>query len=225
MRKAMGLVIALMLMTASATGCLSGRRTTKNPLPNPIYVRMSDASIGWAAAGGVTPGTAIVARTTDGGKTWLGTATEAEPVDLYGTRDGGATWSKVAGSDLSSQAPGGLPADGYKLGMTFIDESTGWLTGNNFAPGSAAMLFHVTHDGGRTWRRQQLELPDELKLNGVTVAPPIFIDGRRGVLTVNGSNLVYLYSTLDGGTTCRRLVRRHPAAANQCRRQRSRLLC
>ncbi|MHB8926856.1 MAG: WD40/YVTN/BNR-like repeat-containing protein [Bacillota bacterium] len=285
MRKTSGGVLAALLLVAlfsvaSAGGCSLGRRAARVPLPGPIYIHMVDASIGWVVAGGLGSGTgtAIVARTTDGGATWadvgpkglsdrdvalqaytfkdaqtawlatsrdgqppdiwrttdggktwrdtttsiehglikqlffldpqtgwmlVGTnaATQAELVDLYRTGDGGATWTKTAGVEPGKLTPGGLPMSGYKTGLTFLNESTGWLAGFLGAPASVAELFYVTHDGGRTWQPQTLAIEDGFGSAGVTIAPPVFFGQKEGLLLVSSGSASRLYATGDRGAT------------------------
>ncbi len=91
-------------------------------------------------------------------------------VDIYHSTDGGEVWNKVA-SVRQGDESSGLPFAGVKVRITFLNATTGWVTG---ATNTNDWLFHVTHDGGRTWRQQKLPLP-----RGVA-SPWSAITGHRG---------------------------------------------
>ncbi len=168
-----------------------------------------------------------VFRTSDGGKTWqasapvpaglwviqlafidsqhgwllvhLDAAMQKELVRLLQSSDGGAHWTEVASANVVENQPTGSISIGcQKTGVTFINSSTGWLTGNC----SVGMPFlYVSHDGGKNWRRQSLPLPSNpsIQLVGdISVSSPTFVSPRDGVLPVGLSSHVF-YVTHDGG--------------------------
>jgi photosystem II stability/assembly factor-like uncharacterized protein len=157
-------------------------------------VAFADRSIGWAGGGndffGGTLG--MVARTTNGGRTWqrqlqvpeftflgleaVGTQTAfavgAFPFIGGGlvmrTTNGGASWQNVS--------PDGA---GYR-DVFFIDATTGWIVGSGI---------QKTTDGGASWTRQ---------LGGAEVDAISFADPANGWAT--GFNNLVLHTT-DGGAT------------------------
>ncbi len=126
----------------------------------------------------------------------------SENADIYRTIDGGESWFKVASARHDDESSG-LPFDGTKLDVFFLDATTGWVTGTLLGPDS--LYLYVTRDGGRTWRQQTLSLPPQVKppwYNETT--PPTFFTARDGVLPVfysYGSAVAVFYATHDGGST------------------------
>ena len=185
----------------------------------------------WSSA---TDAQASVLRTTDGGGTWhaaqlplpgpvnteyavqltfldarhgwslahLRTALHPEQDDeiaLFSTVDGGERWNLVLGPGR-----GGLPAAGWKAGLTFRTPRDGWLTGKS-AGGS--QFLYLTHDGGRTWASTAIPLPGPVAhaAHGYTILPPTFW-GADGVLPVCAVVTSYwptidVFRTHDGGAT------------------------
>jgi photosystem II stability/assembly factor-like uncharacterized protein len=185
-----------------------------------------DANTGWIAGYDVK-GTPAVFRTVDGGKKWnsagvdtktfltgatldfldskngwmmvppRGTGAGSEPVDIYSTVDGGASW-RLAYSSM----PQDLLYGGDKTGLSFVDGQRGWVTGYYSGPG---FLFYRTTDGGQTWSGQALSVPPGFHADGgaAETDPPVF-DGASGLLPVifhaDGPSVVF-YRTDDGGQT------------------------
>ncbi|MDR3541264.1 MAG: hypothetical protein P4L69_09920 [Desulfosporosinus sp.] len=64
-------------------------------------------------------------------------AMNSEPVDIYQTTDGGESWIKtavanqknVSASESTNLFAGTLPYEGIKNGLSFVNSSTGWITG------------------------------------------------------------------------------------------------
>ncbi len=187
---------------------VDGGRTWRSPTPVPVF----------QAYGNPTPysigGTLHFVDTRNG---WLmigvGAAGSME-VDVHRTTDGGHTWVKVAHTTTGNERSG-LPFGGDKDGITFLNTTTGWITGYDVGcPG--AYLF-VTHDGGRTWRDQKLPGPSEVTIhsNGYwheSTQPPVFFSARDGVLPTTlyysvmsrcsgDKSVVVFYVTHDGGAT------------------------
>lgn len=176
--------------------------------------------------------TSVVLRTTNGGQTWqqegspqtnlviqitfidtqhgwimstpFGGAAGSVPVDVFRTTDGGASWVQVQSARNSqNNPPGAIPSSGDKTGLSFLNASTGWLTG--FSPAGA--LFYVTHDGGLTWQQQTLSAPAGVTQEQYEVLPPTFFNDHDGVLPVQvdtptaGAADTDVYVTHDSGAT------------------------
>ncbi len=132
-----------------------------------------------------------------------GAAAGSEAVELFQSSDGGATWSSVFHDDPNQ--PGSsdsLPLAGIKNGMTFLDASTGWVTGS--VPAAGEVYLYVTHDGGVTWSKQSLPLPAGYERYQYVPQAPVFF-GKDGFLPlmVNLPDRVNLtiFVTQDGGLT------------------------
>jgi photosystem II stability/assembly factor-like uncharacterized protein len=98
------------------------------------------------------------------------------------------------------QAESGLPFGGLKTGLSFRDTTTGWLTG--YDASDRPYLF-ITHDGGDTWARQSLPIPQGLSAEGGSSAPrpPAFFAGQAAILPVTFSDKLVLYGSVDAGET------------------------
>jgi photosystem II stability/assembly factor-like uncharacterized protein len=134
-----------------------------------------------------------------------------EEIYIHQTTDGGAKWVQIAYAG-SGDERSGLPFAGHKAGITFLNTSTGWVTG--YEPGCGHTYLFITRDGGRSWRPQGVPLPRQVRSqwNGATM-PPVFFSVRDGVLPVaisysvkdeyceDGRTAVVFYMTHDGGAT------------------------
>jgi photosystem II stability/assembly factor-like uncharacterized protein len=140
----------------------------------------------------------------------LGAATGSEAVSVWGTTDGGRSWSKRAQSPRpqTESAPGQLSSSCDKTGITFTTETAGWLTSGCAAGGPS---IYRTLDGGHTWTFQPLQAPpgqtQENLGNSANAEPPVFLNQSFGLLPVvlalgskNTPSLV-VYATHDGGRT------------------------
>ena len=131
-------------------------------------------------------------------------AAGSEEVDIYRSTDSGENWGKV-GSTRADDESSGLPFAGNKLDIAFLNATTGWITGTILTPNS--LYFYVTHDGGRTWRQQQLPRPPQVISPWTNVTKqPKFFTTRDGILPVyyaynRSAAVVVFYATHDGGTT------------------------
>ena len=126
------------------------------------------------------------------------------PVSVYQTVDGGANWQLVTQSDGST---GGIPSSGFKTGISFRNESDGWVTGLDY---SDALWLYGSRDSGKTWQKQELPLPDGMKAEGGSAItyPPLFFErrgllgGDEGLLPVEShleGHALYFYHTSNGG--------------------------
>lgn len=158
-------------------------------MPFPRQISFVDAHHGWLLAA-VRP---------------LGGA--AEPVSIFRTADGGKTWTNVATALFAdTDPPGRLPYGGQKSGMSFLNGSTGWVTGT-VTLAKLAWLY-VTHDGGSTWRQQSLPMPPEVSSARLSILSPTFFSATDGILPVFFSDVATesaiatdVYTTHDGGRT------------------------
>jgi photosystem II stability/assembly factor-like uncharacterized protein len=130
-------------------------------------------------------------------------------VDIHRTNDGGRTWVKIA-ADNTRDRRSGLPFAGQKLGITFLNITTGWITG--YISGCNRPYLYVTRDSGRTWQPQRIPLPSQVTARwNMYTMPPTFFSARDGVLPVSlsyalkgenceeGKTVVIVYTTHDGG--------------------------
>lgn len=122
-----------------------------------------------------------------------------ENMILYRTKDGGKTWIEIA----NSTAQGSTLPGGTKSGMCFISSNRGWITTNS--PSSGDIGLYTTMDGGVTWSKQNLQIPNKFKNSTIESFPPLFLSNSDGILLifpyVNDSNSrdFLFYVTHDGG--------------------------
>lgn len=188
-----------------------------------------DPLTAWVAVA-VTDNLFVVYRTHDGGKTWQkaqvpdqfvgvsqifflnaqagwillgkGAATGSEAVDVLHSSDGGATWKILSVSNYTTgNNPTALPFGGDKSGLSFVNETTGWVTGSSTADNFACL--YATHDGGATWRHQAIPIP--ANASQVSTFPPVFFNATSGLLptiipSLEGQSII-IYVTHDGGAS------------------------
>jgi photosystem II stability/assembly factor-like uncharacterized protein len=118
----------------------------------------------------------------------------AEGTTLFKSENAGKSWQKVAH----------LPAFAFYDSFVFSDAQTGWLASAPTwdAADGATQLF-VTHDGGKTWKPQELPVPPVGSKHPRSLMNLTFWNEHDGsVLFVAGQDAgtnVYLYTTHDGG--------------------------
>ena len=141
----------------------------------------------------------------DGTNGWLATPGEPtsefqqQPIVVTRTVDGGRSWQRV-----------GAPPDVCgKQDMSFLNATTGWITGGCLA----GITFEVTSDGGRTWKAQKLASPDgkgftlDCDAGPCSLSAPRFAGPSYGYMVLNDydnahdSHRSTLYVTRDGGRT------------------------
>ena len=137
----------------------------------------------------------------------LGYAAGSQGVALYGTVDGGTTWTKLSEADTSGTS-GQLPLRCTKGTPVFLNPSTGWIPGACTAGGGP--FFFVTRDGGRTWNDVGLALPAGYSgrcmcsINSLRLSDPRFSASRTGVFVLDiygadGAAHDFVYATSDAG--------------------------
>src|SRR5579883_13727 len=179
------------------------------------YARTTDGGANWqfALASGpdllASPGGSNVTFPTPE-RGWLLSeifqGTKRTGVALYRTIDGGLSWQRLIQNTLPSTPGGSLPATAFYTGLSYHNQSTGWVTAD--AGGAPDILLYLTFDGGKSWEKQHVLMPQGIsRLDGGTIVePPQFFSDRDGVLPVlfwSPSGLC-VYVTHDGGENWQR---------------------
>ncbi len=154
----------------------------------------SDGGQHWTESNPVTGYQAVAMDFAGPDQGWLlesqGTEMGQNPVQVYETATGGATWSLLAD---------GLPAECDKAGLAFSSAHVGWITS------ACALGYQVlmSTDGGAQWAAAQLPLPSSVCRDGCTAFQPEFA-GPATVLEIGSypAAAVLLLST-DSGQTWR----------------------
>ncbi len=187
-----------------------------------------NAATAWLVLPSANYTTGTLYQTADGGLTWnsspvpfsggslqfldaqsgwmlasLGAGAGSEAVAVFQSTAVGASWKKVYVNDPT--LPGSsdsLPLSGQKSGMTFLDATRGWVTGN--VPMDGYVYLFKTQDGGHNWAHQEVSLPDGFETAMTSADAPRFYtstDGifRLGLYAAVPSTVFYL--TQDGGAT------------------------
>lgn len=185
-------------------------------------LQMADEQYGWGVLK-IAPDSrlAAIGRTADGGQTWYNVTpagaeafteddtflfldshaawlllpNEGATSTLYGTTDGGATWT------VSSAVPFYVGPMGE---LSFMDNSYGWALVHSFTGNVDSVAIFKTIDGGQTWQQTYSNDPAN-PVGGAEPTPPenplhiTFVDTQTGWLSASGEGLVGLYITQDGG--------------------------
>ncbi|MEO7021525.1 MAG: hypothetical protein ABI234_15345, partial [Ktedonobacteraceae bacterium] len=179
-----------------------------NDSTNLVVYRTSDSGVNWQKA--QVPDQSrgksqITFLNTQVG--WLvvgkGAGAGSEAVDVLHTSDGGATWKVISVASYTTvNQPGTLPFEGDKTGISFVNASTGWMTG--FTNREHFAWLYMTHDGGATWQPQAIPLP--ASASQVSLFPPVFFNASDGIMPVEvpgpqTGQTTNIYVTHDGGTS------------------------
>jgi photosystem II stability/assembly factor-like uncharacterized protein len=189
-----------------------------------------DTLTAWVVVGDARGIPMVVYRTHDGGQSWQqaqlpdqgiesdtffflnarvgwfmlakGAATGNEwVVDVLRTSDGGASWKRISVTSYTRASPSPLPFEGNNWGISFVNETTGWAT--SFTDRENFAWLYVTHDGGTTWRHQNIPLPAQA--SQVTTMPPSFFSATNGLLSTivpsRAGATMTIYVTHDGGVS------------------------
>jgi photosystem II stability/assembly factor-like uncharacterized protein len=189
----------------------------------------ANANKGWVMATlQDDPNKAVLLRTSNGGSTWItysvpfndgyiqflddsngfvlagqGIGMQKQPVSLYQTSDGGATWT-LKFAHAPTMPEDGLPVSGHKNGMTFRNTSRGWIGGD--VPLAGSVYIYRTDNGGVTWAQQPMTIPAGYESAFTGTTAPVFFGINYAVLPVwmgsaVGQRDLFLYVTYNGGTT------------------------
>lgn len=132
-----------------------------------------------------------------------GVAMGSEQVEIYRTTDGGDTWTRTAGAgpDADQQQDGRLPFGGIKKGTSFKNTVVGWVTAEDRGPGGGRL--YKTTDGGATWHKHEVLIPEAYKSHSLNIYPPKFFSATDAILPVTfvpGYETIF-YTSKDGGAT------------------------
>ncbi len=154
---------------------------------------------------------------TDGTHGWIAapgqpaTQFEQQGIVIASTIDGGKTWHLVSQTNYppDSSTPGAPPLQCGKQQISFVNATTGWLTG---ACGGG-ITFDMTSDGGKTWKVPALLSPDGKSWPAdcgggyCSLSAPRFVSPTFGYMllfdydSIRDAHRTTLYVTVDGGTT------------------------
>ncbi|MFC2064780.1 hypothetical protein ACFLXB_06765 [Chloroflexota bacterium] len=180
---------------------------------------------GWVLTPADDPGEGDLAFTGDGGLNWerlpvpfdngeikfidpnigfilvgRGVAAGSSAVDIYSTVDGGRNWIAVyqmqpgLGDEINS-----LPFSGQKNGLGVLDAMNIWVSGS--IPMESYVYLYNSRDGGYTWEKQEVLLPEPYGSSMTEVMPPQFFENGYGILPIRlyGTNTEYAFYLSDDG--------------------------
>jgi photosystem II stability/assembly factor-like uncharacterized protein len=205
-----------------------GGRTWKKQLlsGSPVdldYIYFVDWSNGWMLGGSDEEAGRLLFTTNNGGRSWrhkplpkvmslyfidpLNGWAVGKDATVLRTADGGEKWAPAKGFDK-------VPGNFGLRDIYFLNASNGWMIGNFYNNGSSSIAgLFVTTDGGESWQRVALNIPDSSgELQSVR-----FTDLKSGTITgeIYDGNARFFFAlhTRDGGLTWEQ-HRRQSRAAN-----------
>lgn len=136
----------------------------------------------------------------------LGVAGGSSGMAVFRTTDGGAHWRLAELTSYNRRTSGAVPFGCDKGLAGFSTATTGWVSGT--CAGGPPTLW-VSHDSGRTWRRQPLPRPSGTGTLGAcqcALTGPAFTSAQDGALWVSdlpgpAARARAAYLTRDGGRT------------------------
>lgn len=203
--------------TSKGTG-IPAAGSSVNTSPDQIHMLDEQNGYGWSAnhpvmvtsSGGntwtdVTPQTAgkasgaiITGYFTDPHNGWTFELQPGNSMTVYGTLDGGQSWSQLAEVPVKY-------GDG-NMSVAFSDTRHGWFEEMTAGMGQLSGELFATADGGRTWQRvansgQQGSLPFGGQLTAQKDGTLWLSGGQRAAGNLGGPGFVWLYKSTDGGKT------------------------
>ncbi len=170
-----------------------------------VVYETTDSGRSWKRDGPSFSGGAVSVFFLDATDGWLemspGAAMGWNPVTIYGTTDGGSTWTKLSGGPAlagESGSPGALSGDCDKMGLSFSTPAVGWSAAA--CAGGDREVARST-DGGRVWTTVDLHLSSKLAAYGAMAWPPVFsrTDGAFGLS--GGPVGEWVFITTNGGAS------------------------
>ena len=147
----------------------------------------------------------------------LGAAAGSMGVELWRTTNGGQTWARLVHVAFNVNDGSGLPLGGDKTGISFLNASTGWITGSE--PGGIAPILYKSNNSGIDWHLQNISLP-HLWSSGnrgptsISILPPKFFGKGHGIFPAEFTKFITVaggipktivatdfYNTTNGGIT------------------------
>ncbi len=122
-----------------------------------------------------------------------------EAVAVLRTTDGGSTWESVSETNPQNEKQGDLPLSGHKSGFTFVDTDIGYVTG--YMPVDGKVYLYRTADGGQAWQDISFNVDKQLADGEYSSYPPVFFNGKNGILPIGDGEKFAVYKTTDGGKT------------------------
>lgn len=125
-----------------------------------------------------------------------------EAVSISKTQDGGKSWEAIFNIDGQKNS---YFLTGSKSGITFINNKQGWIS-IFVGPDPKSPYLLQTSDGGKTWVKQYLPIPDQFDHEPRQITRPIFFSSSDGLIPIisegTDKNLsIYMEVTHDAGKT------------------------
>jgi photosystem II stability/assembly factor-like uncharacterized protein len=143
---------------------------------------------------------------------WAFSLRPAAEMTVYGTRDGGQSWSKLATLPVKY-------GDG-NMSVSFADAQHGWFEVLTAGMGQHTAEFFATSDGGKTWVKvADSASRDSAPFGGQITAQTgsvLWLSGsQRAAAYVGGPGFIWLFKSIDAGRTWEQAKVPVPIANNQ----------